>query len=334
MYVLVKLKLLQSGLPPGTFFTVNLDGWCQSAMLNTDSLEALRMDERSKIKFELSNIFGKTGKRTFTLAKLIKNQTEDHFQREIKFRVGIVLFQVDLSWSPEDRAAFFQTFEAADPAYDDLRELGCHDVFLQDLQQLRGFDIVMICDDSGSMKQRTENGTRWSELKDSVEALVKLCVKLDPDGIDIEFLNRKGRSNVKDAKSVKKLFKDGPSGSTRLAEAFARAVARKSQRPMLIIIATDGEPDSMSSFVAQLRRRPEDVYVSFLACTDSEKEVAYLDRLDNELPRVDVLDDYFSEREQVRLVHPQADYTLGDHCARMLLGPVFEKYDNLDLVSF
>ena len=42
----------------------------------------------------------------------------------------------------------------------------------EDLQTLVNYDIVIICDDSSSMREKTEHGTRWSEF------YMKLYVKL------------------------------------------------------------------------------------------------------------------------------------------------------------
>jgi len=216
-----------------------------------------------------------------------------------------------------------------------LQALGCHEVFWQDLQSLVGWDFVLICDDSGSMNQRTEHGTRWQELKQNVELLVDMCGALDPDGADVLFLNRKGKRGVKTLEQVQKLFRNPPRGGTPLAEALRNAYAHKSEAPMLIILATDGEPSDMDAFVRALKKRANDIYVTILACSDDDDEVGYLNHLDTSIPRLDVLDDYASERRQVQAVQgAHADYTLGDHCARMLLGSVFEKYDNLDEVKF
>lgn len=216
-----------------------------------------------------------------------------------------------------------------------LQALGCHEVFWQDLQSLVGWDFVLICDDSGSMNKRTEHGTRWQELKQNVELLVDMCGALDPDGADVLFLNRKGKRGVKTLEQVQKLFRNPPQGRTPLAEALHKAFRLKSESPMIIILATDGEPNDLKAFVKALKNRPNDIYVTILACSDDDDEVGYLNGLDASIDRLDVLDDYASERREVQAVQgAHADYTLGDHCARMLLGSVFEKYDNLDEVKF
>ena len=73
------------------------------------------------------------------------------------------------------------------------------------------------------------------------------------------------------------------------------------------------------------------VFVSVLACTDKEEEIGWLNILDAAVPGVDVLDDYYSELEEVRKGKgPLFPYTFGDHVARYVLGSVFSKYDTVD----
>jgi hypothetical protein len=193
----------------------------------------------------------------------------------VKFKKGKIEFLVTCTWNSEhERLAYLQG-----GVFDDLRELGCHDVFLDDLYSLVGWDIVMICDDSGSMSQRTDHGTRWSELKDNLNRLLKLCMVLDSDGIDIYFLNRPGKTNITKASSVERLFQSPPSGGTGLTEALEKVLRTKGEAPMIIVIATDGAPNSIDSFTRALKRKPADVYVSFLACTDNASDVAYLNQV-------------------------------------------------------
>lgn len=75
------------------------------------------------------------------------------------------------------------------------------DYFALKLRQLEGFEIVLICDDSGSMSTPVRPGmsdkatpeairaaafqpasTRWQELKQSVGIIVDLAAVMDKDG--------------------------------------------------------------------------------------------------------------------------------------------------------
>jgi hypothetical protein len=67
-----------------------------------------------------------------------------------------------------------------------------------------------------------------------------------------------------------------------------------------------------------------------VACSDVDAEIGYLNKLDKDVDFVDVLDDYTTERKSVEKRAGYQFYSLGDHCARMFVGPVFSKYDSLD----
>jgi hypothetical protein len=51
----------------------------------------------------------------------------------------------------------------------------------------------------------------------------------------------KGRSNVRSFGEVADLFKHGPSGTTPLAESCRKAFSKLSNKPLLVLMATDGE---------------------------------------------------------------------------------------------
>lgn len=68
------------------------------------------------------------------------------------------------------------------------------------------------------------------------------------------------------------LFEATPSGSTPLGavcfEAFARLTP---ERDLLVLVATDGVPDSLPEFRNVLLKRSKDrIFVSILACSDND----------------------------------------------------------------
>ncbi len=187
---------------------------------------------------------------------------------------------------------------------------------------------------------------------------VEIGAALDGDGVEIMFLNRQGRSNVRSVEEVKDLFKTPPSGNTPLGEACRRAFAKLSPvKPLLVLMATglvsrrfihifmcfaknfvfasvtDGVPNNLDEFTRELKSRDANrIFVSILACSDNEQEIGYLNGLDKSVPHLDVIDDYVSEKKEVMRRNPDFGeaYSLGDHCARFILGPIFSKYDSLD----
>ena len=68
-------------------------------------------------------------------------------------------------------------------------------------------EIVLVCDDSGSMAAEiAEDGlvnnsrktTRWSELKKLAAILIEFVTSINPNGLDIYFLNRGTYRNIND----------------------------------------------------------------------------------------------------------------------------------------
>ena len=84
-----------------------------------------------------------------------------------------------------------------------------------------------------------------------------------------------------------------------------------------------GNP-SVSTLESVLRNeRTPQTYVSFLACTDDLQDVAYLSNWDKNLPNVDVMDDYRSERAEVQRARgPTFPFSFGDYIVKALLGAI------------
>ena len=200
------------------------------------------------------------------------------------------------------------------------------------LRHLQMYDIVIIADDSYSMTSKVKNNhrTRWNELKHIIEIVIDVGSSLDSNGIDLIFLNRKGMDNVTSYKQVKNLFKKGPTGGTPLSDAIATALTKVNNKPVILIIATDGKPNNLRKFTEILKTRNcDNVYVNILACSDQERDIGYLNKLDVEIRNLDVLDDYDSELKEVQNKQGRNySYTFGDHIARLLVGSLF--YDKMD----
>jgi hypothetical protein len=225
-------------------------------------------------------------------------------------------------------------------------------LFQEDIQCIKKYDIIVLCDDSGSMVEPSRylsfkdnqmvDKTRWDELRETVEVITELCVLLDDDGIDIWFLNGNYPiKNVTDKNKVSELFNNRkPSGRTPLTRVTRQIMSEplQSGKPRLILIATDGEPNDndgysdCDNFLMLLKNRNvENNRISILACTSSDSQMDWLDIVDKEAKHVDVIDDYLSERKQILAIQGQNfSYSHGDHILKMLLGPILQKYDDLD----
>lgn len=217
--------------------------------------------------------------------------------------------------------------------YKTLKDSQIHANFFEDLLTLNRFDIVLVLDDSTSMDNRLKSSshTRWDQLKSMVRIAVEIGTCLDDDGVDLIFLNRAGMDKVNSWDKVQRLFEKSPNGSTPLTQACSKAFAKlRREKPLLVLIATDGAPDDFKSFKEVLLNKPAgQVFVGILACSDVKNDVEFLNSLD-EIKDLDVIKHYEEEAKEVIKHTPNANYTLGDHCARFFLGPIFSKYDNLD----
>eukprot|EP01064_Diplonema_japonicum_P029052 TRINITY_DN4608_c0_g1_i7.p1 TRINITY_DN4608_c0_g1~~TRINITY_DN4608_c0_g1_i7.p1 ORF type:complete len:279 (+),score=64.98 TRINITY_DN4608_c0_g1_i7:40-876(+) len=222
-----------------------------------------------------------------------------------------------------------------------------------DLVALEGYDIVFILDDSGSMTLSSEpasrrklgqkSKTRWEELGETVKLVAELACVFDDDGIDLHFLNRPSLKGIKssDDPDLYMALSAPPRGSTPLTETVERVVREReddcSEQPVLLIIATDGEPNGGHERFMHLVARivgKENTRCTFkfqiLACTADEASVSWLDTFDKQFAAVDVTDDYYSERDQVLSSGNCQRFGRGDWVIKALLGPISQKFDEWD----
>ncbi|CAF1298788.1 unnamed protein product [Rotaria magnacalcarata] len=227
---------------------------------------------------------------------------------------------------------YFTSSEQRMPAFQQyIRRYEINPTFAKKLLALDGYEIVFICDDSGSMNTPLGDvygpyknaATRWDELKQTVSVVVDLASLLDPNGVDIYFLNRDPIFNVRHSSELIPIFTVPPE-----------------ERKLLIFIATDGTPtndegyqDSLSlENVLKNERHPINrIPVSIIACTDDEQDMDYLNEWDTKIPNLDVVDDYRSEkREILKCQGTDFPFSFGDYIVKILLGAVDQTIDEWD----
>jgi hypothetical protein len=217
--------------------------------------------------------------------------------------------------------------------------------FIEPLTKLIGFEIVLLCDDSGSMIQTGSYDkfqhrylSRWEELQQRVQIMVDLVTCIDPDGIDIYWLNNRApQLNVRDSKSIGGLFAFIPYGGTPINSALARIIRDKQhvikERKLLIIIATDGEfngIDGKEEFINTIRNRKpiESIYISIMACTDNKHTLKYLNHIEKNIPNTNIVDDYQTEKTKILKYKQIKTFSIGDYMAFALLGSVTPFFNN------
>lgn len=238
---------------------------------------------------------------------------------------------------------FYHTKSKGDKIKDLINKLDIDPLFSEKLSLLDNYEIVLLLDDSGSMNtpldDHTSHNTRWDELKDVVSKVIEISTIYDENGIDIYFLNRRPIYNVKSLELVNRIFSNSPYGSTPLTDNLQYIFNQyeNSLKPVLVVIATDGVPNKngysdLSNFKKLLlEKNHSKFFISFLACSDDDNDIGYLNNLDKNVPNIDTLDDYISEKKEVLNVQGKNfSYTYGDHIVRLLLGPICQEWDNLD----
>jgi len=216
-------------------------------------------------------------------------------------------------------------------------------------QVLSTCKIVLLCDDSSSMGNPiSEEGTdpfapkkstRWLELKKLAAVIIEFVTAINPDGLDIHFLNRPSRLGVKDMTGLQSAFSDLPNGKTPLIGALKKVhddnKGSLNGRQLLIVVITDGEPSDGGRYDLYNRlvsiTRDGNVHVSFAECTDNADDMEYLDQWDGRIQNFDNTDDYREELQRVKRVQGQSfkfDYT--DYVIKILLATFVRWYFNLD----
>lgn len=118
-----------------------------------------------------------------------------------------------------------------------------------------------------------------------------------------------------------------------LSKIFDSKYARPNgDKKLLVLIATDGEPTDADGnpnineleHLMDKKRLLDITYVSFLLCSDDLESVAYLHDWDKRMKHVDVVDDYCTERQNIRRCQNRNDYPFpfGDYTVKVLLGSV------------
>ena len=219
------------------------------------------------------------------------------------------------------------------------------------LWSLNEYHIIFICDDSGSMNTTAgvsgyDRKTRWDELKGVIREVYDISLIFDPLGMDIHFLNRQSWLNVRNLDAINDMFVAPPSGGTPLVSKLTEITRTYSSQPgavgsanrKLVIIATDGEPSDDSAPYRQLKAVlgqmvSNNMRIGFIACTDQDYQVEYLNDIDREYKEIDVSDDYWTERKQILKVQGlRFPFSYGDYVVKALVGPIDSRLDGLDEV--
>ena len=189
---------------------------------------------------------------------------------------------------------------------------------------IANYEIILICDDSTSMKNVIKNSnsdqnppTRWSELKKLVTSIIMFSTLIN-DEMDIYFQNRGVIKNVKSITEVQEVFSCEPSGDIRLLEAIRKVYDDKKylltlndQRLLIVILTSDkpsdGSTEELKSMLKNITSNPN-VHVSIADCTDNDTHMEWLNELDGQIKNYANTDSYTVELTKVKTTNQGQDF--------------------------
>lgn len=224
-----------------------------------------------------------------------------------------------------------------------------------DLVKIALFDVVLLCDDSGSM-QFEQGGERIEDLKMILSRVTFATSLFDHDGIEIRFLNSQVQGNhvTSEAQATQIVSQIRFSGLTPLGTSLDQKVlqpmllnpARAGQlrKPLLVIVISDGAPagepaDAVFNGVMrasdELRRSrygPDSLSLQFAQVGNDMKAQEFLGQLDSHPvvgPLIDVTSDF--EYEQDQMMKTTGENLTGEGwIMKLLLGSIDSSYDTKD----
>ena len=175
-------------------------------------------------------------------------------------------------------------------------------MYLPSLRRLIDYDVIIVCDDSGSMAMQADdddpNLTRWAELKQSVRILLGITEAMGK-AVDVYFINRGAFRQVRSWNQIANQFNPPPAGFTDTVSVLNRAWYDRSQ--------------------SGLAERPVVVRLSWIGATCG-------------IPGVDVTEDYRGERRDVLALRgPSYSFTFGDYIVKCLVGVIDPQIHIIDM---
>lgn len=213
------------------------------------------------------------------------------------------------------------------------------------LHILEEFEIIILCDDTGSMNMCNHNSekTPWEKLKEIVKIILHIGTVFDDNGVDVYFVRRPTLFNVTDPKIIDQSFIDNPkrygSLTPMLQHIFQLPESEVGyDKKLLVFIATDGSltdelnENTLSSLEKVMReeRQSDTTHVMFLLCNNNSNSIEYFSKWTHDMENVSVTGTYQTTQEIVRRSqgydHP---FSFGDYVVKTLLGAVDAEIDTI-----
>jgi len=202
-----------------------------------------------------------------------------------------------------------------------------------DLIGLKNYDIVVVVDDSRYMDIPINNGkTRWDNLVSDLNGVIKICSLVNNNGITMMLLNNKTKHNVTDINEIKGMLEAKRDGNERpLTKRATDAMTLLTNRPMLLVFALSGMPSDdldMFTYILSNERDPDRIFVSLIKYSNDMDDIAFVDNIRIDCCSMFATSDYHEELRMVKSEHGNSVvYTVWDHLARVLLAPLYMRYE-------
>lgn len=190
---------------------------------------------------------------------------------------------------------------------------------------------------------------RYTELKELLKQVIPILAIDSPNGVDVWWINnpvktgvlywREGITAYDDIASEMEF--ELPSGSTPLVPVLQAVLDKYTshETSMHCMVFLDGEPDGREQGkrnccdIIRNRNNPKKNIINFVACTDNDDEIAWLNRMDK-YPGIDIVDDYNSERAEVLRAGRVKKFSYSDYVVKACIGAASPVIDKLDEMSF
>lgn len=162
-------------------------------------------------------------------------------------------------------------------------------------EQLKGYDIYLLIDKSGSMNTADVKGrSRWTAAEEQTLEWAREAQKWDADGITVGFYANKFQlyQNVTPDR-VATIFKEHrPGGSTdthEILDAVLSGYLKNKTKPILVFVITDGganDPSAVAKVIAEATKKmekDEEIGIQFLQIGQDNEATKFLQYLDDEL---------------------------------------------------
>jgi len=225
-----------------------------------------------------------------------------------------------------------------------------------DLAKLALFDVILYCDDSGSMAFE-EGGSRIDDLKLIVSRVAFAASLFDDDGIQVRFMNSRVEGNgLKTEQDAMNLINQvrfsgltplGTNLNNKILEPLVLGPARANrlQKPVLVIAITDGIPGGEAretltnviinscNVLRSTRYGADALSIQLAQVGNDMKARAFLEEIDSHPIVGDLVDctsNYEQEADDMAKARPPVDLTPELWLVKLLLGGIDSSYDSTD----